>query len=326
MLRKFLLPGIAIAGALVALLAVFWSQKKEPVALIPYAAAKSPYPHAIYGAGIIEASTENIAIGTPFIELVTEIYCVEGDRVKAGDPLLKLDTRFLEAQKETAIRQLQASVVNYENQKTQFSFYDRLTDKRAVSQQAYESAYYAMIEAEEQVKVAEAQLNQVRVDIERSTVRAPVDGEILQVNAHVGEIYPTVSYNLTQPYVNLQTALILMGTVSPLQMRIDIDEEDAWRFQKDAAATAFVRGNANIHFPMTFVRIEPYIIPKTSLTGESIERIDTRVLQVLYRFEKKDLPIYAGQLLDVYIEALPNPIGQLPKKKEPVRNEVLFGP
>src|SRR5690349_14481900 len=124
MLRKFLLPGIAIAGAIVALFAVFWSQKKEPAALIPYAAAKSPYQHAIYGAGIIEASTENIAIGTPFTELVTQIYCVEGDRVKAGDPLLKLDTRFLEAQKETAIRQLQASVVNYENQKTQFSFYD----------------------------------------------------------------------------------------------------------------------------------------------------------------------------------------------------------
>jgi RND family efflux transporter MFP subunit len=326
MLRKFLLPGIALAGALVALLVVFWSQNKEPAAPIPYAAPKSPYIHAIYGAGIIEASTENIAIGTPFIELVTDIYCVEGNRVEAGDPLLKLDTRFLEAQKETAIRQLQAAIVNYENQRTQFSFYDRLTDKRAVSQQAYESAYYAMIEAEEQVKVSEAQLNQIKVDIERSTVRAPFDGEILQVNAHIGEIYPTVSYNLTQPYVNLQTALILMGTVSPLQMRIDIDEEDAWRFQKGAAATAFVRGNANIHFPMTFARVEPYIIPKTSLTGEAIERIDTRVLQVLYRFEKHDLPIYAGQLLDVYIEALPHPVGQMPKKKEAMRNEVRFGP
>jgi HlyD family secretion protein len=326
MLRKFLLPGIAIAGALVALFAVFWSQKKEPVPPIPYAAPKSPYEHAIYGAGIVEASTENIAIGTPFTEVVTDIYCIEGNMVKAGDPLLKLDTRLLEAQRETAIWQLQVAIVNYENQKTQFSFYDRLTDKRAVSQQAYEAAYYAMVETEKQVKVAEAELHQVEVDIERSTVRAPVDGEILQVNVHIGEIYPTVSYNFTQPYVNLQTALIMMGTVSPLQMRIDIDEEDAWRFQKGSAATAFVRGNPSIHFPMTFVRVEPYVIPKTSLTGEVIERIDTRVLQVLYRFEKGDLPIYAGQLLDVYIEALPNPVGQPAQKKETTRNEVQFGP
>jgi HlyD family secretion protein len=326
MFRKFFLPGIAISGALIALFVVVWSQKKQPVAPIPYAAAKSPYEHAIYGAGIIEASTENIAIGTPFIELVAEIYCVEGDAVKAGDPLLKLDTRFLEAQKETTSRQLQAAVVNYQNQKTQFSFYDRLKDKSAVSQQAYESARYAMIEAKEQVKVSQAQLNQIKVNIERSTVRAPVDGKILQVNAHIGEIYSTVSYQFTQSYVNLQTALILMGTVSPLQMRVDIDEEDAWRFQKGAPATAFVRGNANIHFPMTFLRIEPYIIPKTSLTGEAIERIDTRVLQVLYRFEKEELPVYPGQLLDVYIEALPNFIEPSSKNKETVNNKVQFGP
>jgi HlyD family secretion protein len=329
MLRKYLLPGIAVVGALLALLVVFWSQKEEPVAPIPFAPSKSPYEHAIYGSGIIEASTENIAIGVPFIELLMEIYCVEGDRVKAGDLLLKLDTRLLEAQRQTAISQLQAAIVNYENQKTQFSFYERLTDKRAVSQQAYETTYYAMKEAEVQVDVSKAELHQVEVDIERSTVRAPVDGEILQVNAHIGEIYPTISYNLTQPYVNLQTALILMGTVSPLQMRIDIDEEDAWRFQKGSPATAFVRGNASIHFPMTFLRIEPYIIPKTSLTGETIERIDTRVLQVLYRFEKRDLPIYAGQLLDVYIEVFPvqaPPPPLVEKKKKTVSDEVQFGP
>ncbi len=96
-----------------------------------------------------------------------------------------------------------------------------------------------------------------------------------------------------------------MGTVSPLQMRIDIDEEDCWRFQKGAPATAFVRGNANIHFPMKFVRIEPYIIPKTAFTRETIERIDTRVIQVLYQFDQVDLPIYPGQLLDVFIKAPP---------------------
>lgn len=232
---------------------------------------------------------------------------VEGDDVKAGDPLLQLDTRHLEAQKQTALSQLEAAVVSFENLKTQFSFYERLTDKKAVSEQAYSMAYYSMKEAEQQVEVVKGQLFQIETDIERSKVRAPVDGKILQVNAHVGEIYPQNSYNLTQSYVNLDTSLILMGTLAPMQMRIDIDEEDAWRFCKGARATAFVRGNAGIHFPMRFERIEPYILPKTSFTGATIERIDTRVLQVLYRFEKGNLPVYTGQLLDVYIEADPMP-------------------
>lgn len=176
-----------------------------------------------------------------------------------------------------------------------------------MSEQAYSSAYFAMLEAKEQVDVAMNQLRQIQTDIERSTIVAPVRGKILQVNAHVGEIYAPVSYGITQSYTNVQTAQILMGTVSPLQMRIDIDEEDCWRFQPKAKATAFVRGNANIHFPMKFVRIEPYVIPKTAFTGETIERIDTRVLQVLYQFEQMDLPIYPGQLLDVFIEAPPLP-------------------
>ncbi len=318
MLRKYLLPGIAILGAIIALFVVFWSEKSEPIPPIPFPPSKSPYEHAIYGAGMIEASTENIAIGTPFVEPVTDIYVVEGDMVAAGDPLLKLDTRALEAQKKTAISQLRVATVSYENLKTQFSFYERLSDRRAVSEQAYTSAFYAMKEAEEQVRVAQAQLEQVLTDIERSTVRAPVDGEILQVNAHIGEIYPSNSYNVTQSYINVESSLILMGTVTPMQMRIDIDEEDSWRFQKGAEATAFVRGNAAIYFPMEFVRIEPYIMPKLSFTGETIERIDTRVLQVLYQFDKEDLPVYAGQLLDVYIQVPSNPKEKKRAKKQQV--------
>jgi len=304
-MKKFLLPGLAVIGALIALLVVFWSHRPKPVAPIPYPAPHSPYPSAIYGAGIIEASTKNIAIGVPFILPITRIDVVEGDCVKMGDPLFQLDTRALEAQRQVALSQLNAAIVNCENLQLQFSYYERLTNKSAVSEQVYSQAYYAMREAQEQVKVAQATLAQVETDIERATVRAPVDGEILQVNMHLGEVYPTVSYDYTQPYVNLESALMLMGTVTPLQMRIDVDEEDAWRYRKGSPATAFVRGNANIHFPMEFVLVEPYIIPKISLTGEAIERIDTRVLQLLYRFDKCDLPVYAGQLLDVYIEAPP---------------------
>jgi RND family efflux transporter MFP subunit len=307
MLRKYLLPALALVGALVALLVVFWSQRAQPVPPIPSPAPQSPYENAIYGAGLIEASTENISIGTPFLELIMKIYVVEGDFVKAGDPLLLLDTRLLEAQRTTAVSQLNAAIINYENLKTQYSFYERLKDKSAVSEQALSQAYYAMLEAGEQVMVADGQLNQIETDIDRSTVRAPVDGEILQVNARVGEIYIQDGYHVTQSYVNLETALILMGTVSPMQMRIDIDEEDSWRFRKGAKATAFVRGNAAISFPMEFTRVEPYILPKTSYTGDVVERIDTRVLQVLYRFNKGDLPVYAGQLLDVYFEAPPLP-------------------
>ena len=55
------------------------------------------------------------------------------------------------------------------------------------------------------------------------------------------------------------------------------------------------------------MRFEPYIVPKKSLTGDSIERVDTRVLQVIYSIEQTNLPIFAGQQMDVYIES-PDPL------------------
>ena len=57
--------------------------------------------------------------------------------------------------------------------------------------------------------------------------------------------------------------------------------------------------------PLRFVRIEPYVVPKRSLTGDSLERVDTRVLQVIYEFQRPSFPIYVGQQVDVFIRRPP---------------------
>jgi HlyD family secretion protein len=85
-------------------------------------------------------------------------------------------------------------------------------------------------------------------------------------------------------------------------VRVDIDETDAWRFRPGAPAVAFVRGNAELKSPLRFVRVEPYVVPKTSLTGDTAERVDTRVLQVIYSFNPAAFPVYVGQLMDVFIQ------------------------
>lgn len=307
MFQKYFLPLLALIGAIFGLFIVHWSQKSVPPLPIAFPPAISPYQHSIAGAGIIESSSQNISIGTPFNEIITKIYVVEGDNVKAGDLLFHLDLRNFESQLETAKASLHLAIVDYEDKKKQYSFYERLKDKRAVSEQVLQQAYYAMLEAEANVKVAEGNVKEVETNIERSIVRAPIDGEILQVNCHVGEIAPIIPFTSAQStwLTAANGSMILMGCVAPLQVRIDIDEDDAWRYEAGAKATGFVRGNRNIHFPLSYVRTEPYIIPKTSFTGETVERVDTRVLQVLYQFEKNGLPVFPGQILDIFIESKP---------------------
>jgi len=100
----------------------------------------------------------------------------------------------------------------------------------------------------------------------------------------------------------LTTPLIMMGNLDLLYVRVNIDENDAWRFTPQTDAVASMRGNRDMKTALSFVRVEPYVTPKQSLTGASTERVDTRVLQVLYSFRQSALPAYVGQQMDVFIE------------------------
>ena len=100
---------------------------------------------------------------------------------------------------------------------------------------------------------------------------------------------------------------MVLGATKPLNVRIDIDENDSWRMKSGAAAVGYLRGNSNVKLPLEFVRFEPYVVPKRSLTGESTERVDTRVFQAIYKITGSEQQVFVGQLLDVYVQADPNP-------------------
>jgi len=157
-----------------------------------------------------------------------------------------------------------------------------------------ELLYRSKIEtAKSDVAVAEADLTAAKTDLARLTVRAPVDGEVLQVNIRTGEYAATGA---------LDTPLMRFGATKTLHVRVDIDENDAWRFTPGTKAIAFIRGNRDLKTPLTFVRTEPYVVPKSQLTNSTTERVDTRVLQVIFSFPRAALPAYVGQQLDVFIE------------------------
>jgi len=143
--------------------------------------------------------------------------------------------------------------------------------------------------------VSRAQVKQIETDLERSMVRAPVDGKVLQVNVRPGE------YVGTPP----SQALVVLGSVAKLHVRVDIDEHDIPRayplFHTDVSAFASPRGDPSKKSALSFMRVEPYVIPKKSLTGDNTERVDTRVLEVIYRLERDDPGWYVGMQVDVFL-------------------------
>ena len=294
MKRKYVLPVIAVLGFMAAAAAVMLGREGPPTAPAPLPSGEAPFASYVAGTGLIEASTGNIAIGTPVSGIVDAIYVKWGDRVSAGEPLLKLDARDLSAQLDVANAKVEEAEATLAKSKNLLKVGEGLTSGTTISAVELANRRFDVGISEAALAVAKTQVGQIEVEIERHTIRALVDGRVLQINTHLGEFAQSGA---------VSPPLMLFGDDSRLYIRVDVDETDAWRVQPTAPATAYVPGNPELKAPLQFERIERYVVPKTSLTGASTERTDTRVLQVIYSFDHGALPVYIGQRMNVFIQA-----------------------
>jgi HlyD family secretion protein len=309
-MKRFILPTIGLLAALWATFSIArttpYHQRTDP----PGAPPRSAFSDRVAAVGLVEASTENIAIGTPLSGVVTKVFVTAGETVKKGQALFQIDTRQLEADLaveqgdlDVARTRVAVAKAHLADLTHQLEFVERVTDKRAVSEEeisrrraAVDTAAAELAAAEVQVGASESHVRAIETAIERSTIRAPLATEVLQVKIRVGEFAAAAP---------AASPLMLLGRSRPLHVRVDVDEHEGWRVGPGARAIAQLRGNAHLATPLTFVRFEPFVVPKMSLTGASNERVDTRVLQVIYRVDRDDLPVFVGQQMDVFIEASP---------------------
>ncbi|MBU6405778.1 MAG: efflux RND transporter periplasmic adaptor subunit [Alphaproteobacteria bacterium] len=245
--------------------------------------------------GVVEPNSEVIAVAADLPGVVRAVWVRPGDAVEAGAPLFRLDSRSLDAQIASAEAAVALADVEARDAAARLGLYADAGDTPAISTDERDRARFAADRAQAALALARADLNRLETDRARLTVRAPISGEILAVNIHVGE------YAAPGP---LEDPLIAMGDTQPLHVRVQIDEEDAARIAAGAAAEGSLRGAGAVAAPLAFVRFEPQAVPKQNLNGGA-ERVDTRVVEAIYAMERDALPAFVGQQMDVYVQAAP---------------------
>jgi HlyD family secretion protein len=350
---------LSATGALAGIVAAVLSGITEPPLPPAYNPAASPYPSAIYAEGIIESaqtSGENINIYPEVAGTVKEILVSEGQQVKAGQPLLRIDDSIQRATAEqqgssaeaaaALLRELKAEprkenldvadaqVVAAEAslktaqdtlQKDQAAYE---IDPRSVSKDALDSAINAAGVAKANLAVARKQDDLTRAgawiyDIQNQdrqqhalarayaasrallgkyTLRASRDGIVLAINAIVGSyVSPQGSYDA---YTQGADPVIILGSLpSSLHVRCYIDEILVPRLPSGSKMIAqmSIRGS-DVKIPLEFVRVQPYVSPKIELSDERQERVDVRVLPVIFKIKQlANVNVYPGELVDVYI-------------------------
>lgn len=143
-----------------------------------------------------------------------------------------------------------------------------------------------------QSEQAKADADALKAEIERTYIRAPINGTVLQLKIHEGEIPGNYS---SQP-------VIIIGNIDELNLRVSVDQFNVANVTPNATAVAYRQGDNTHPYPLEFIHIEPVMIQKKFLTNAVEEQIDTRVFEILYRITKPDAKLFVGEQMNVCIE------------------------
>ena len=292
-MRNKIITGLSILGILAGLVSAYIfgiERKAQPPVFKP---VSSPYQTAIYSNGIIESDQpggSNINIYPEVSGPITKVMVHEGQRVSAGTPLFSIDDSVQRANTELAESSLKVARDQYDKRRASFEF-----DSNSISRDVLDTAKDAVKQTTAAVKAANALLR-------KYSVKAAVDGVVLAVNTTVGSYVS--SQGAYDAYTQGVMPLVVMsGPQDSLAVRCYVDEILVSRLPtaEHIQAQMSLRGT-DTKVSLEFVRVQPYVSPKIELSNQRQEKVDLRVLPVIFHFKAKDVPsVYPGQLVDVYI-------------------------
>ena len=310
-MRNKILIGLAILGVLFGVGNSLFQKIRpnpQPPAFKP---ASNPYPKGIYANGIIESaqtSGSNVNIYPEVSGTVLRVLVAEGQQVKAGTPLLELDDRVQRATAESAKAQVEVAAANLANVQSQYSKLKASSDldQRSVSRDALDTSANAVRSAKAGLELARKQSLAAEALLSKYVLKAVSDGTILSVNTAAGSYISSQGGYST--YTGGFTPILVMGNLNgDLAVRCYVDEILIQRLPDPSKmyARMSIRGTS-FTVPLKFVRFQPNVSPKIELSSQRSERVDVRVLPLLFSFVKpQGINLYPGQLVDIYIGETP---------------------
>jgi HlyD family secretion protein len=279
---------------------------------------------------------QSVAAGQPLLQVDDRIQRAAVEQLKAQAAASRVALAGLKAQPRpevlaVASAQVDAATAELKTVQDELDKQERIysTDPGLISRETLDSATNAVKVAQANLEVARRQYQQVkagawRYDIDNQTqtaaalaksyeaaeallskytIRAPVSGTVLSIQTAVGSYVS--GQGTYDTIVQANSPLIVMGAGNDkeLTVRCYVDEILIQRLNLSATTPArmLVRGT-DVSVPLSFVRVQPYVSPKIELSNERAERVDLRVLPVIFKVVRpENVKLYPGQLVDVYI-------------------------
>lgn len=298
---------------------------------------RPPFLNYITGSGIVEPASGNIMISSNFNRIIEKINVSPNDQVRKGSTLFQLYNEDLKSSlkiKQIKYKEVLSNLSKLEalpreedliiaqetlnRDKSVFnqSILEYCMSKRCAKSKAekclnlykYQQAEAEFLVAQarfrkvqsgtwqldlkiaqDEVEQAKANIEAMEEEIERTYIKSPIDGTVLLIKIHEGETSDQTK------------AAMILGNINELNLRVGIDQFNEPRLHPNCPAVAFIQGDVIKEFPLKFLHIEPTMVPKKYLTNELHEKVDTQILEILYRVDRNSSHLFIGEQMDVYI-------------------------
>jgi HlyD family secretion protein len=217
---------------------------------------------------------------------VLQLNAETGQLVKRGAPLVRIDPRNARntlAQAQADLDVAQAKLTNATSQKRRA---DELFKSQSITEQEHEQALLDYADASAQVVRSRVAVDNARIQLEDTDVRAPITGTIIAKTVERGTVIASATANVTGG-----TTLLQMADLNLVQVRTLVDETDIGKVQPGQLATITVDAYPNRPFEGTVLKIEPQAETEQNVT----------VFPVLVRIQNREGLLRPGMNTEVEI-------------------------
>lgn len=291
--RKRLWGAFFAASAIVAITLVFWP-KEQPA---PSAASEPslPQPYAAIAKGRVDVAGGLIRLAASRDGIVKAVFVEEGEIVKKGQILATLvddAVRLAEKVAQHELSQAEAAIpllqVRLRAAERQVKRLEALLPGAAVARVEYDQAQdqVALIKAELTVATTAISTYRSRLrlaahEMERSAVRAPMDGEIVRRTARPGDGVSSLNV----------TPLFLFAPNVPRIVRAELEERFVGQVRAGMAAEIVFEADESRILPATVMRVGRVFGLQQPVGDDPTQRQDLRVVDVTLRPALADLLI-----------------------------------
>jgi HlyD family secretion protein len=271
----------------VVLVALSGGCRKPPPASPYLAVAVEPRDIVVsaQAAGTIQPDT-TVEVKSKASGEVLRLDAETGQIVKRGAPLVNIDPRNARNALAQAQADLDVAKAKLENAGSQKRRSDELFQSQSITQQEHEQSLLDYANAKSEVVRTQVSVDNARIQLEDTDVRAPITGTIIEKDVERGTVIASAVSN-----VSGGTTLLKMADLNLVQVRTLVDETDIGKIQVAQAATVTVDAYPNRPFDGTVLKIEPQAQTEQNVT----------VFPVLIRIENREGLLRPGMNTEVEI-------------------------